>query len=194
MSPDRMELFDLVFTAMARRSVQAATGGVIRLAGHGPATGQMRTGSAPRVKPRLCVPRQQRSTSQGQRPLILASGYNSGRLGNYLDPTALKSVFVDARLSLGHSPDNERGDTVRDHVRSATAVARSGTCHAAGPCCTMSLGAAIVVFSSLASGVMIVMLLTLPETRGRSLESLEPGAADAAAAPRIALDPRVTAR
>jgi len=57
---------------------------------------------------------------------------------------------------------------------------------------TMSLGAAIVVFSSLASGVMIVMLLTLPETRGRSLESLE--AADAAAAPRIALDPRVTAR
>jgi len=57
---------------------------------------------------------------------------------------------------------------------------------------TMSLGAAIVVFSSLASGVMIVMLLTLPETRGRSLESLE--AADAAAAPRIALDPRLTAR
>ena len=40
---------------------------------------------------------------------------------------------------------------------------------------TMSLGAAIVVFSSLASGVMIVMLLTLPETRGRSLESLEAG-------------------
>ena len=59
---------------------------------------------------------------------------------------------------------------------------------------TMSLGAAIVVFSSLASGVMIVMLLTLPETRGRSLESLEPGAADSAAAPRMALDPRPTAR
>jgi MFS family permease len=59
---------------------------------------------------------------------------------------------------------------------------------------TMSLGAAIVVFSSLASGVMIVMLLTLPETRGRSLESLEPGATDSVAAPRIALDPRVTAR
>ena len=69
--------------------------------------------------------------SQVQRPLILASGYNSGRLGNYLDPAALRSVFVDARLSLGHSPDNEHGDTVRDHVRSATAVARSGTCHAA---------------------------------------------------------------
>jgi len=69
--------------------------------------------------------------SQGQRPLILASGLNSGRLGNYLDPAALRSVFVDARFSLGHSPDNEGGDTVRDHVRSATAVARSGTCHAA---------------------------------------------------------------
>ena len=69
--------------------------------------------------------------SQGQRPLILASGYNSGRLGNYLDPAALRSVFVDARLSLGHSPDNERGDSVGDHVRSAPTVARSGTCHAA---------------------------------------------------------------
>ena len=50
---------------------------------------------------------------------------------------------------------------------------------------TMSLGSAIVVFSSLASGVMIVMLLTLPETHGRSLESLEAGAA---AAPRMARD------
>jgi MFS family permease len=38
----------------------------------------------------------------------------------------------------------------------------------------MSLGAAIAVFSALAFGLMIVMLLTLPETRGRSLESLEP--------------------
>ena len=37
---------------------------------------------------------------------------------------------------------------------------------------TMSLGAAIVVFSSIASGIMILMLLTLPETRGRSLASL----------------------
>jgi MFS family permease len=50
---------------------------------------------------------------------------------------------------------------------------------------TMSLGAAIVVFSSLASGIMILMLLTLPETRGRSLESLEAGTADA---PRIAFE------
>ena len=47
---------------------------------------------------------------------------------------------------------------------------------------TMSLGAAIVVFSSLASGIMIVMLLTLPETRGRSLESLEAGPAGEPAA------------
>jgi MFS family permease len=38
----------------------------------------------------------------------------------------------------------------------------------------MSLGAAIAVFSALAFGLMIVMLLILPETRGRSLASLEP--------------------
>jgi sugar phosphate permease len=50
---------------------------------------------------------------------------------------------------------------------------------------TMSLGAAIVVFSSLASGVIIVMLLMLPEIHGRGLESLEAGAA---AAPRVARD------
>jgi len=50
------------------------------------------------------------------------------------------------------------------------------------PSDTMSLGAAIVVFSSLASGIMIVMLLTLPETRGRSLESLEAGPAGEPAA------------
>jgi hypothetical protein len=37
---------------------------------------------------------------------------------------------------------------------------------------SMSLGAAIVVFSSFASGVMIVMLLTLPETRGRRPQEL----------------------
>jgi hypothetical protein len=36
---------------------------------------------------------------------ILASGYNGGRLGNYLDPTAARSVFVEARVSRGHSPD-----------------------------------------------------------------------------------------
>ena len=47
----------------------------------------------------------------------------------------------------------------------------------------MSLGVAIAVFSAVAFGLMIVMLLTLPETRGRSLASLEteparvPGAA-----------------
>jgi hypothetical protein len=41
---------------------------------------------------------------------------------------------------------------------------------------------------------MIVMLLTLPETRGRSLESLETRLADAAPAPRMALDPRPAAR
>ena len=56
---------------------------------------------------------------------------------------------------------------------------------------TMSLGAAIVVFSSLASGIMILMLLTLPETRGRSLESLEAGTADA---PRIAFEAQPTTR
>ena len=37
----------------------------------------------------------------------------------------------------------------------------------------MSLGAAIGVFSTIAFGIMIVMLLLLPETRGRSLESIE---------------------
>jgi MFS family permease len=47
----------------------------------------------------------------------------------------------------------------------------------------LPLGATIAVFSALASGLMIVMLLMLPETRGRSLASLEaepariPGAA-----------------
>jgi MFS family permease len=43
---------------------------------------------------------------------------------------------------------------------------------------TMSLGTAIAVFSAIAFGVMIVMLFTLPETRGRSLASLEPAPAD----------------
>jgi MFS family permease len=38
----------------------------------------------------------------------------------------------------------------------------------------LPLGATIAVFSALASGLMIVMLLMLPETRGRSLASLEP--------------------
>jgi MFS family permease len=43
---------------------------------------------------------------------------------------------------------------------------------------TMSLGAAIAVFSAIAFGLMIVMLFTLPETRGRSLASLEAAPAD----------------
>jgi MFS family permease len=43
---------------------------------------------------------------------------------------------------------------------------------------TMSLGTAIAVFSAIAFGVMIVMLFTLPETRGRSLASLEAAPAD----------------
>jgi Sugar (and other) transporter len=46
----------------------------------------------------------------------------------------------------------------------------------------MSLGAAIAVFSALAFGLMIVALLLLPETRGRSLASLEPGAASSPSA------------
>ena len=36
----------------------------------------------------------------------------------------------------------------------------------------LPLGATIAVFSAVASGIMIVMLMLLPETRGRSLESL----------------------
>jgi MFS family permease len=43
---------------------------------------------------------------------------------------------------------------------------------------TMSLGAAIAVFSAIAFGVMIVMLFALPETRGRSLASLEAAPVD----------------
>ncbi len=46
----------------------------------------------------------------------------------------------------------------------------------------MSLAAAIAVFSGLAFGLMILMLLLLPETRGRSLASLEPGAASSPSA------------
>jgi MFS family permease len=44
------------------------------------------------------------------------------------------------------------------------------------------LGLTIAVFSSLASAIMIVMLVMLPETRGRSLAELD-GAATASAAP-----------
>jgi sugar phosphate permease len=39
---------------------------------------------------------------------------------------------------------------------------------------TLSLGVSIAVFSVFAFGFMIVMLMLLPETRGRSLASLEP--------------------
>jgi MFS family permease len=48
----------------------------------------------------------------------------------------------------------------------------------------LPLGLSIAVLSALASGIMIVMLMLLPETRGRSLASLEaePGAASPAAA------------
>ena len=37
----------------------------------------------------------------------------------------------------------------------------------------LPLGATIALFSAFASAVMVVMLLLLPETRGRSLASLE---------------------
>ncbi|HEU0216580.1 MAG TPA: MFS transporter [Stellaceae bacterium] len=43
---------------------------------------------------------------------------------------------------------------------------------------TLPLGATIALFSAVASGIMIVMLLLLPETRGRSLASLETAPAD----------------
>jgi MFS family permease len=43
---------------------------------------------------------------------------------------------------------------------------------------TLPLGATIAVFSAVASGIMIVMLMLLPETRGRSLAALEPVPAD----------------
>src|SRR6202007_944891 len=40
---------------------------------------------------------------------------------------------------------------------------------------TMPLGTAIALFSTLAHTLMIVMLLLLPETRGRAIASLEAG-------------------
>jgi len=58
----------------------------------------------------------------------------------------------------------------------------------------MSLGATIAVFSAVASGIMIVMLFLLPETRGRSLESLEAGPLGVTSVPRTALGPRPTTR
>jgi len=53
----------------------------------------------------------------------------------------------------------------------------------------MPLGTAITLFSTLAHALMIVMLLLLPETRGRAIASLEPEAPGAAArAPRTAVE------
>jgi len=51
----------------------------------------------------------------------------------------------------------------------------------------MPLGTAIALFSTLAHGLMIVMLLLLPETRGRVIASLEPEAQDAAYPSRSAV-------
>jgi hypothetical protein len=45
----------------------------------------------------------------------------------------------------------------------------------------MGLGAAIALFSTVAHLLMIVMLLLLPETRGRAIASLEPEETGAAA-------------
>jgi MFS family permease len=56
----------------------------------------------------------------------------------------------------------------------------------------LPLGATIAVFSAVASGIMIVMLFLLPETRGRSLKSLEVGALGATGVPRLALDAQAT--
>ena len=47
----------------------------------------------------------------------------------------------------------------------------------------MPLGTAIAVFSTLAHSLMIVMLLLLPETRGRAIASLEPEVPGAVAYP-----------
>jgi len=43
---------------------------------------------------------------------------------------------------------------------------------------TLPLGATMALFSAFASSLMMVMLLLLPETRGRSLASLEAAPAD----------------
>ena len=47
----------------------------------------------------------------------------------------------------------------------------------------MPLGTAIAMFSTLAHALMIVMLLLLPETRGRAIASLDAEAANAPAYP-----------
>ena len=43
---------------------------------------------------------------------------------------------------------------------------------------TLPLGATIALFGAFASGIMVMMLLLLPETRGRSLASLEAAPAE----------------
>jgi hypothetical protein len=43
---------------------------------------------------------------------------------------------------------------------------------------SLDLGATIAIFSAIASGMMILMLLMLPETRGRSLAELDGGTAE----------------
>jgi hypothetical protein len=53
----------------------------------------------------------------------------------------------------------------------------------------MPLGTAIALFSTLAHALMLMMLLLLPETRGRAIASLEPEALGGAAhPPRTALE------
>jgi hypothetical protein len=52
----------------------------------------------------------------------------------------------------------------------------------------MPLGTAIALFSTLAHGLMIIMLLLLPETRGRTIASLEPAAPEVACPPRPAVE------
>jgi hypothetical protein len=48
----------------------------------------------------------------------------------------------------------------------------------------MPLGTAIVLFSTLAHVLMIIMLMLLPETRGRDIASLEPEAPAAVSSSR----------
>jgi len=58
----------------------------------------------------------------------------------------------------------------------------------------LPLGATIAVFSAIASGIMMLMLFLLPETRGRSLESLEAGTLGVTGAPQPALEAQPTTR
>jgi len=58
----------------------------------------------------------------------------------------------------------------------------------------LPLGATIAVFSAIASGIMMLMLFILPETRGRSLESLEAGTLGVTGAPQLALEAQPTTR